>query len=177
MSDTVKKVKRVGHKQKHKQEVAKISEDQGTARLLLKGPFPDLTKLKVKELQSECQMWRNIWGWVPDEVKYYVARTGQTIGLTLRNYKRYLGLLLETHWNLEEIEVGVLDKVYDVVDGKHYYERKIVKLKIGSLIDTQWIAERTPEEEPTPPIEAEQQAYEDEERSEQKQDNNTITPS
>ena len=114
-------------------------------RMLLKGPMPNVSKLSKKELREECQMWRNVWGWVPHEVKYYVARTGQTIGLTQRNYKRYMGILLDTHWTLDEIELGVYDKQFDYVTGDHYFERKIIKIKTGALIDTQWIKEREPE--------------------------------
>ena len=118
-------------------------------RMLLKGPLPELSKMRLKDLKQECQMWRNVWAWVPDEVKYYVARTGSQCGITLRNYKRYLGVLLDTHWTIDEIELGVYDKIYDLVEGKHYFERKIVKTRVGGIIDLQWIAERTPEEEAT----------------------------
>ena len=114
---------------------------------LLRGPMPELSKMSKKELMEECQMWRNVWSWVPSEVKYYVARTGQQIGITLRNYKRYLGVLLDTHWELTEIELGVYDKVYDTVTGEQYYERKIVKCKLGGIIDIQWIKDRKPERE------------------------------
>ena len=114
-------------------------------RYLLKGPMPPLKKQTKEELRLECEMWRHIWSWVPHEVRYYVARTGQKIGLTQRNYKRYYGTLMDTHWNLEEIEVGVLDKVYDTLTGDYFLERKIVKMKVGGIIDIQWIKEREKE--------------------------------
>jgi len=114
---------------------------------LLKGPLPDLSKMNKNELKSECELWRRLWAWVPDEVKYYVARTGKLIGVTQRNYKRYLGFLLETHWDLRSIELGVEDKVYDTTSGKWYYEKKIIRIGVGSLIDIQWIEERKAEEE------------------------------
>ena len=113
---------------------------------LLKGPMPKLTKMKTKELKEECQMWRNLWGWVPPEVKYYLARIGQDIGVTMRNYKRYLGVLIDTHWTLDELEIGVTDKVYDVVEDKTYFEKKVVKVRQGSIMDLQWIKERKSQE-------------------------------
>lgn len=131
---------------------------------LLKGPMPDLPKCtewntitcaeckkpkcpnpKLKPLEKlvqECQMWRNVWGWTPQEVKYYVARIGQEVGATLRNYKRYLGTLLDSHWRLESLEVGTVDKVYDQVRDKTYWEKKIVVIPTGAVIDLQWIKER-----------------------------------
>jgi len=113
---------------------------------LLKGPMPNLAKMKKAELREECEMWRNIWNWVPSEVRYYVARVGQQVGITQRNYRRYLGILLDTHWDLLEIELGVFDKTYDAVEGVNYFEKKIVKLKAGSVMDFQLIKERKPEE-------------------------------
>lgn len=116
-------------------------------KMLLKGPMPELSKMKVKDLREECKMWRNVWQWVPSEVKYYVARVGQQVGITMRNYKRYLGVLLDTHWDLLELELGVYDKQYDPVDGKSYFERKIIKTRVGGVIDIQWLKERTSEDD------------------------------
>lgn len=109
---------------------------------LMKGPMPELSKMKQKDLKLECEMWRNIWGWVPPEVKYYVSRTGQEIGLTQRNYKRYLGTLIDTHWELSSLEIGTVDKVYDAVRDKTYWEKKIVVMTMNSILDLQWIKER-----------------------------------
>jgi hypothetical protein len=104
--------------------------------------MPELSKMKLKDLKEECLMWRNVWGWVPPEVKYYVARVGQEIGLTMRNYKRYLGTLVDSHWDLLSLEVGTVDKVYDTVRDKTYYEKKIVVINTSGIVDMQWIKER-----------------------------------
>lgn len=90
-----------------------------------------------------------------------LRRKGQQIGLTLRNYKRHLGTLLGTYWDLQEIELGVLDRSYDTITGEYYFEKKIIKMKVGGLIDVQWIKERKPEKE----FEAE--AQEEEKRSQE----------
>ena len=142
--------------------------------MLLKGPMPDLSKMKLADLREECEMWRNVWGWVPSEVKYYVARVGQNIGITMRNYKRYLGVLLDTHWDLLEIELGVYDKVYDPVDGKNYFERKIIKTRLGGIMDLQWIKERTEEEAIMAEAEALAQMPPEEYPEEAQSDNPTI---
>jgi len=125
---------------------------------LMKGPMPELSKMKRDELKEECQMWRNIWGWVPPEVKYYVSRVGQEVGLTQRNYKRYLGTLIDTHWDLLSLEVGVVDKQYDAIKDKYYFEKKIIVMNLNSLLDIQWIKERKEWEQ----LEAETKAEEEE---------------
>lgn len=115
-------------------------------RFLLHGEMPVIKKMTKQELQQEVQLWRNLWNWTPSEVKYYLARTGGTMGLTMRNYKRYLGILLETHWDLKEIELGVYDKAYDYTDGQYYFERKVIKVGANAILDVQWIAERERED-------------------------------
>lgn len=109
---------------------------------LMKGPMPEISKMKQKDLKEECAMWRNVWGWVPPEVKYYVSRVGQEVGLTMRNYKRYLGTLVDSHWDLLSLEIGTIDKVYDAVQDKTFYEKKIVVMTTSGIIDMQWIKER-----------------------------------
>jgi hypothetical protein len=109
---------------------------------LMKGPMPEISKMKLKDLKEECKMWRNVWGWVPPEVKYYVSRIGQEVGLTMRNYKRYLGTLVDSHWNLVSLEVGTIDKVYDAVQDKTFYEKKIVVISVSGIVDYQFIKER-----------------------------------
>jgi len=124
-------------------------------RILMQGVFPDIKKMKKDELFEEVKMWRNIWGWIPSAIKYYVSRTGSTIGVQVRNYHRYVGVLLDTRWELREIEVGVYEKVYDQNDGQYYFERKIVKLPVGQIVAWDWIKERVNEKELLAEAEAE----------------------
>jgi len=112
--------------------------------ILTQSKFPELKKQSKKELLEECQMWRNLWGWIPSEVKYYVSRTGQQLAIQIRNYHRYLGVLLETKWELKEVEIGTAEKLYDQNDGQYYFERKIVRLPIGQIVSFDWIKEREP---------------------------------
>lgn len=125
---------------------------------LLQSKFPDRRKMSKQQLLQEIEMWRNIWAWIPTEVKYYVARTGQQIGLTLRNYKRYLGTLLGTYWDLTDVELGTWEKVYDQTSGEAFYERKVVKVKISNLVDVQWIKMRKSETDVMRESEQEEQA-------------------
>lgn len=128
---------------------------------LLQGKFPLLSKMSKADLLVEAEMWRNIWGWVPSAVKYYVGRTGTLVGVTIRNYKRYVGPLLDTSWELKGLEVGVYDKMFNQTDGQYYYERKIVKLPIGQIVAFDWIAQRITEEQFIADAEAEAQAKEE----------------
>lgn len=160
----IMRISRTGDSLSKKKDEKKRDEEIDTeyiSKMLMKGPMPELSRMSKAALLEECKMWRAVWSWVPSEVKYYVSRTGSMCGITMRNYKRYLGILLETHWTLDEIELGVYDKVYDNVSGQHYFERKVIKTRIGGIIDLQWIASRQTEAEvlgqTTPPTEEEVQ--------------------
>lgn len=130
---------------------------------LLKGPMPELSKMKLKDIKAECEMWRHIWNWVPPEVRYYVARVGQDVGLTLRNYKRFLGTMVDTHWILDSVEVGVVDKTYDAIRDKYYFEKKICVISDNAILYTEWIKERKEWEQ----LEAETQAEEEKKQKEE----------
>lgn len=122
-------------------------------KALLMGKFPPLKGASKKDLKEEVEMWRNIWGWVPSAVKYYVARTGTQVGVQMRGQKRYVGVLLDTKWNLTHIEVGAYDKIYDQTTGEYFFERKIVMVPIGQIGAFSWIAERVSESEMTAKLE------------------------
>ena len=118
-------------------------------RILMLGKFPEIKKMKVSDKDEEIKMWRNIWAWLPSDVKYYCSRTGSTIGVQIRNYHRFIGILLDTVWQLQGLEIGVYEKVYDQNDGQYYFERKIVKLPVGQIVAFDWIKERINEKEVT----------------------------
>ena len=116
---------------------------------MMQGKFPELEEMNIMQKDNELEAWRNLWGYLDSAVKYYLLKSGTQVGITMRNYKRYLGILLSTKWDIKEMEMGVFEKVYDQNEGKYYYERKIIKLNPQSVIDLQWIQERIPEEEMT----------------------------
>ena len=136
----------------------------------MKGIMPEINQMKKEELKTEVEMWRNVWQWVPSEVRYYVARTGSLVGITGRNYKRTLGTLLDTHWDITGLELGVNEKEYNPIDGKYYYERKVIKTKLSHVIDVQWIAERISEDEALKQAEQLEAESTDETPSEDKQE-------
>lgn len=114
---------------------------------MLQGKFPEIRKMTKAQKDIEIEAWRNLWSYTPSEVKYYLLKSGSAIAITMRNYRRHLGVLLSTRWDIRELEIGVFEKEYDQSEGKYYYERKIIKLSPQGMIDIQWIQERKSEEE------------------------------
>jgi hypothetical protein len=132
---------------------------------MMQGKFPEIKKMSVKQKNSEIEAWRNLWSFTPSEVKYYLLKSGSQVGITMRNYKRYLGVLLSTHWIIDEVEMGIFEKVYDQNTGEYFFETKIIKLNPKSVIDIQWIQQRISEKdagvpettEPPPPEQPEEE--------------------
>ena len=92
-------------------------------------------------------MWRNMWGWVPYGIKEFLVHSGQQVGVVRRDYRRWLGVLLSTEWELKSLDIGTAEKVYDSETGKYFFEKKIVKLQTGQIIGFEWISERIVEDE------------------------------
>jgi len=152
-------------------ETKQVTRQPSPEKLLLVGPMPELKKMKVQELKAECQMWRNLWGWIPTDMKEFFARTGKTMRIVRRDYKGFLGVLLETRWDLRSIDLGTFEKVYDSNDGKYYFERKIIRIGAGQLINIEWLEEREPLEGPDTPI---PQTVETEPLSDENPDGQTV---
>ena len=109
---------------------------------MLQGKFPEIRKMSRKDMEIEIQAWRNLWSYTPSEVKYYLLKSGTTMAVTMRNYKRHLGVLLSTRWDIKELEMGVAENEYDQTSGQYYLETKIIKLSPSSMLDLQWIQSR-----------------------------------
>ncbi len=69
------------------------------------------------------------------------------VALTMRNYRRKMGILLSTRWELKQMEMGVFEKEYDQTTGEYFFEKKIIQINPQSVLDTQWIQERINEKE------------------------------
>lgn len=95
-------------------------------------------KLKITELKQREEMWRALWGWLDPTVKRFLFRVGTQVRLMRRDYKGTLGELGEVKFTPETIEVATYEKVYNYVDGKTYYERKVIIFPFTSLM---WIEE------------------------------------
>lgn len=134
---------------------------------MMQGKFQELKKMSKEQKDTEITAWRNLWSYLPSEVKgiptntyrssnspslvswmptkYYLLKSGTTVAITMRNYKRHLGVLLSTRWDIKEMEIGVYEKEYDQTTGNYFFERKIIKLNPQGIIDMQWIQERIEE--------------------------------
>jgi len=121
--------------------------DLVSMRDMLYGPLPEIKKMKITELKEECQAWRSLWSWTPYGVKEFLVRTGTTVGLVRRDYRRWLGVLLSTEWDLKSMDIGVAEKVYDSETGKYFFEKKIIKVGPGQIIGFEWIEDRKSEDE------------------------------
>ena len=107
--------------------------------------------MKLDELRLEIQMWRSFWQCTDPNVKEFISRYGKLTRAVRRDYKGFLGVLLDTKWDLKSIDMGISEKFYDNSQGKYFFERKIIRLGAGQIINFEFIEEQeqcTPDGEP-----------------------------
>jgi len=109
---------------------------------ILYGRRKDVNEMSKEELKEEVIAHRKLWDWVDDQVKWWIARTGMQVGVTRRDYKRFIGYIMGVKFDVKEIEVEVAEKVYDQNAGGYFWERKVVKLPYSSIFQMDWIFER-----------------------------------
>lgn len=102
-----------------------------------------INKLSLKQLREREEFWRALWGWIPDEVKYYVYRVGQLVRVYLRNYQGHLGELGAVKFDCAELELEVYEKHWDETTGKYIYEQKTLKVPYGAVMWLETVTEQT----------------------------------
>jgi len=91
-------------------------------------------KLGVRELRKREELWRVLWGWIDEEVKYFVLRAGGTFRVAKRDWKGVMGELGAVKFEVKELELAVYEKVYNYNDGKTYYEQKVMKIPGSAIV-------------------------------------------
>jgi len=109
---------------------------------LLEAKFKDVRKMSRKELEDELSMFRNLWSWMNNEVKYYITKVGQQCRVYLRIGEQKVGTLLQPVFHLHEVEIGIYVKVYDYLTGKYFIERKIDRIPASNIVMFEFITER-----------------------------------
>jgi len=106
-----------------------------------------LGSLSKEELRQECKGWRNLWQWLPEDCKYYLLRIGTPTRIVTRQYRGYLGVLGQPHFEVSELEVNVVSKEYNSEDGRYYWETKTLRLPVGAIAHIEFLSEREEAEE------------------------------
>lgn len=105
----------------------------------------DLTAL---EAASECQFWRELWDITPEEVRYYLSRTGWLCRALTRMGDGYFGVFIRAQWALTGVEIETERREYARDENKYYREVKTLNLPASSTVQFEWITEREETESP-----------------------------
>ena len=101
----------------------------------------ELETMSLEELKKECKIWRNLWSWLPDNVKYMLLSTGKLCRVVRRDYHGFKGFLGQCYWELKEIEIEVKEKIYSYEEGKYYLEEKVVKIPVTNVVNIEFISD------------------------------------
>jgi len=101
-----------------------------------------INKMTIKKLREREEIWRALWSWLGDDVKYFLVRIGSQVRILRRDYKGSLGELGEVKFAPAEFEVAVYEKRYNETDGKYYYEQKVIKIPQSAVMMIEFISEQ-----------------------------------
>jgi len=110
----------------------------------LKTPVKRMT---IKKLREREEIWRALWSWLGDDVKYFLLRIGSTVRVVRRDYRGTTGELGEVKFTPSEFEIATYEKRYNETDGKYYYETKVVKMPASTVMFFEFISESQSAEE------------------------------
>ena len=100
-------------------------------------------QMTVTELRQREEIWRVLWSWIDDEVKFFVIRAGSLFRVMKRDWKGTVGELGSVKFAPSELELSVYEKTYNYNDGKYYYEKKVCKIPYSAV----WMLEHVTESE------------------------------
>lgn len=101
-----------------------------------------------EQIVKELQVLRNLWTWLPDEVKLMILKVGTDVRIIQRQGKVIFGRLGQTKWRLSELEVESDSVEFDYDNGQHYLEHKIIQVQIGNMVAFEFIESREEIESP-----------------------------
>jgi len=99
-------------------------------------------KMSPKKLREREEIWRALWSWLSDDVKYFLLRIGSMVRAIRRDYKGTTGELGEVKFIPSEFEIATYEKRYNETDGKYYYETKVVKIPASAIMFFEFISEQ-----------------------------------
>lgn len=102
-----------------------------------------VSKLSAPILRQREAIWRVLWSWIDDDVKFFVIRAGSAFRVMKRDWKGTVGELGSVKFEPKEVELSVYEKTYNYNDGKYYYEKKVCKIPYSAI----WMLEHITESE------------------------------
>lgn len=104
-------------------------------------------RMTVKKLREREEIWRALWSWLSDDVKFFLLRIGSMVRAVRRDYRGSMGELGEVKFTPSEFEISTYEKRYNETDGKYYYETKIQKIPASAVMFFEFISEQQLAEE------------------------------
>lgn len=111
------------------------------------GPYPAIDGLNYEALREECKIWRNIWTWMPEEVKDALSSIGKDVRLVLRTNQGYIGTMLMGKFEQKTVELRAWDRLFNQADNRQHWEDKTLVVPVSGIGHLEYIHEDIPEVE------------------------------
>ena len=110
----------------------------------MKAPIKSMSITKLRERE---EIWRALWSWIGDDVKYFVLRVGTQVRAIRRDYKGSLGELGEEKFVPSEFNIATYEKRFSQTYGKYFYETKVQKIPAAAIMYFEFVSEQESAEE------------------------------
>ena len=101
-----------------------------------------LEEMDEDSLRRESQQWRNLWSWLPEDVKEMVLKSGQLCRVITRGNKAHVGLLTGIRFDLVGLDLQTQGEERDWESGRRWWEDKTVRVPLSSLLHVEFISDR-----------------------------------
>lgn len=113
--------------------------DENTLQPPLDGKYVSLDLLSPSEIRAEVEMWRRVWEWLPENVRFNTSKIGEVVRFVPRMGNAAFGQFLGATYELKEVEVGVEEASHDFIRGMKIVETKTVRMPLSNILQWQYI--------------------------------------
>lgn len=100
-----------------------------------------LEELTLEELRSELANFRAMWSWLPENVKWHVARVGHDVRIQGRDYKVRQGQMGRTLFDVLSIDLHIIEEERDYIRGEIVAIEKVSTIPFNQIVQFDEILE------------------------------------
>lgn len=98
-------------------------------------------KMSKEELQRECQSWRTLWTYIPQEMQGWLCQIGQECIFVTRNNDRVQGRYMDCKVTVTGHTIQAYERMYDQVKKEMFIYKTEAFMPLSHITDIKFIKE------------------------------------
>ena len=99
----------------------------------------DLDKMSKKQLAQECANWRNVWDYLPDEVKSFLMRAGEDVLIFKRDGKMFEGAYGRPIISIVAHEFDTVERIHSTYHKKILLYKTTSRVPLTNIVDFKFV--------------------------------------